>query len=745
MSLLALFGITYSQSWENISPFGPGIDLKGITENVFDSSLWICGDDGLLAKSEDEGETWEYFPNSLGDYSNAQMLYFLSEKDVICISNTENLRTIPNESKVYKSTDGCASWELVYIGENEIYSIDFADENIGFISGRIVLKTIDGGTTWTEESFSATQIQFVNPSLAYAIEGSSVFKTLDQFETLQEIFTNEDYQLRAFHFTSEGIGLVSVFKSEDYSPNDWRSKVLQTPNGGLDWVEYDFGNTFQNTIVLINSFYSENDDTVWGTVNLDKIVRFYNKGTSWDVLSKGNEANSSSMISSGQNVVVVGADGTITKSKDSGAGWYNISIGNTDFYDVQFINRNIGFASGRLTKEYNYYPFLIKSDNGGDDWIELNVPLDDVQDIDKIYFLDELNGYLLVNNVFGSRSKILKTVDGGETWKTVYDIDIAGEQLNDLQFLDSSYGIAVGSGTTIVKTTTGGANWTWTTRNSSVQIVEVEIINKDVSYFGGIGLGSPYNEGQFLLLYSDNSAITYDNIISNITDISRMWDVKDMQFFDSNNGWALLGYELQDHGVLFKTNDGGLSWTRNYVSGNIEDNFTTICFLDSTIGYVSKDGCIFSTQDGGGTWKENLIEYYPYRANSIDFIDQTFGVIAGMNNMLLRTEDDLNVSIEESLNKIISQFNLAQNYPNPFNPTTKIKYSIPNVGNENFRSVQLKVYDVLGKEVATLVNKEQSAGSYEVEFDSNELTSGIYFYQLRAGSLVETKKMILLR
>jgi len=93
----------------------------------------------------------------------------------------------------------------------------------------------------------------------------------------------------------------------------------------------------------------------------------------------------------------------------------------------------------------------------------------------------------------------------------------------------------------------------------------------------------------------------------------------------------------------------------------------------------------------------------------------------------------------------IQGFSLSQNHPNPFNPTTKIKYSIPNVGNENFRSVQLKVYDLLGKEVATLVNKEQSAGSYEVEFDANELTSGIYFYRLQSDSFIETKKMILLR
>ena len=86
------------------------------------------------------------------------------------------------------------------------------------------------------------------------------------------------------------------------------------------------------------------------------------------------------------------------------------------------------------------------------------------------------------------------------------------------------------------------------------------------------------------------------------------------------------------------------------------------------------------------------------------------------------------------------EFSLEQNYPNPFNPVTSIHYV---VGSQSY--VTLKVYDVLGNEVATLVNEQKPAGSYEVEFDGAELPSGIYFYQLKAGSYIETKKMILLK
>ncbi|MHB8930531.1 MAG: T9SS type A sorting domain-containing protein [Melioribacteraceae bacterium] len=90
---------------------------------------------------------------------------------------------------------------------------------------------------------------------------------------------------------------------------------------------------------------------------------------------------------------------------------------------------------------------------------------------------------------------------------------------------------------------------------------------------------------------------------------------------------------------------------------------------------------------------------------------------------------------------------LYQNYPNPFNPTTTIKYSIP-VETRHASSLQhitLKVYDILGKEVATLVNEEKAPGNYEVKFDGANLSSGVYFYRLQSGSFTQTKKFVLMK
>lgn len=113
-------------------------------------------------------------------------------------------------------------------------------------------------------------------------------------------------------------------------------------------------------------------------------------------------------------------------------------------------------------------------------------------------------------------------------------------------------------------------------------------------------------------------------------------------------------------------------------------------------------------------------------------IDPSWGIV---NSAVGVSEDDQQPT----------QFSLSQNYPNPFNPSTTINYSIPNERNENIRSVQLKIYDILGREVATLVNKHQSPGNYQVEWHAANNPSGVYFYQLKAGNYSEVKKMLLLK
>ena len=133
------------------------------------------------------------------------------------------------------------------------------------------------------------------------------------------------------------------------------------------------------------------------------------------------------------------------------------------------------------------------------------------------------------------------------------------------------------------------------------------------------------------------------------------------------------------------------------------------------------------------------------------FTDET--VISGKSFYRLKQLDNngefsYSSELEVNIETIPTEFALYQNYPNPFNPSTKIKYSIPSVethGGASVQNISLKIYDILGNEVAVLVDDNLSAGNYEIEFDASQLPSGVYFYSLSAGDFHQTKKMIVLK
>ncbi len=121
-------------------------------------------------------------------------------------------------------------------------------------------------------------------------------------------------------------------------------------------------------------------------------------------------------------------------------------------------------------------------------------------------------------------------------------------------------------------------------------------------------------------------------------------------------------------------------------------------------------------------------------------------VALGLDKAQYLRDNALVLDADESSEEVPDKFTLYQNYPNPFNPTTTIKYSIPNIaGVETQNLASLRIYNVLGEEVATLVNEKQAPGNYSVQFDASNLSSGVYFYKLQYGNFVATKKMILLK
>ena len=134
---------------------------------------------------------------------------------------------------------------------------------------------------------------------------------------------------------------------------------------------------------------------------------------------------------------------------------------------------------------------------------------------------------------------------------------------------------------------------------------------------------------------------------------------------------------------------------------------------------------VFSKHFGGYSFTDHWVATYYFTLKGCIISGVTYG------NLLVDVQDEIKTPIK---------FELSQNYPNPFNPATKIKYQIPET-----EKVTLKIFDVLGNEISTLVNEEKPAGKYEADFIGNTLTSGIYFYQLKTGNFIEMKKMILLK
>jgi hypothetical protein len=178
-------------------------------------------------------------------------------------------------------------------------------------------------------------------------------------------------------------------------------------------------------------------------------------------------------------------------------------------------------------------------------------------------------------------------------------------------------------------------------------------------------------------------------------------------------------------------------------------------FVKNNISKMGDMIGVYESTDDGVSWNpinDGLPPNPPVSALAIqEYFTTYFELYAGLFNDTTNGAGiyklGITVDVEETDNEIPSKYLLEQNYPNPFNPSTSIQYAISNLpdGKAGRQFVTLKVYDVLGNEIATLVNEEKPAGSYEVKFESSGLSSGVYFYKLKAGSFVETKKMILLR
>jgi hypothetical protein len=197
---------------------------------------------------------------------------------------------------------------------------------------------------------------------------------------------------------------------------------------------------------------------------------------------------------------------------------------------------------------------------------------------------------------------------------------------------------------------------------------------------------------------------------------------------------------------LAKSTNGGLTWT--HIAGSLPNVPTTAVAVDpfnTNHVYVGNDLGVFVSTDGGSTWasyNDGLFEAVVVGDLVISPSNRSLKLASHSNGVFTRKLLSTSpTDVEEQQWTVPEQFVLQQNYPNPFNPTTRIPYSLSRSG-----YVSLKVFDIAGREVATLVDRTVEAGLHHVEFDASRLASSVYLYRLQVGgSVVDVKKAVLMR
>jgi photosystem II stability/assembly factor-like uncharacterized protein len=322
---------------------------------------------------------------------------------------------------------------------------------------------------------------------------------------------------------------------------------------------------------------------------------------------------------------------------------------------------------------------------------------------------------------------VLRSTNNGTSW-TVAGLTNVGPQALAIS-PNGTGGTNLFAGTYVSGVFLSTNNGTsWTAVNSGLtgsQLYITALFVSDTNLFAGTWGGSAFR--------STNNGTTWVAASNGLTS-------NHVHAFTVSPNWAgstnLFAGTYFGSGVYLSTDNGG-NWAEAG-TGLTNSNVRALARFDTNLFAGTDGGGVFLSTNNGLSWTA-INEGLTNNVVNALFVNGT-NLFAGTGNGIWwRSLSDI-TGIEDQINEIPSQFILEQNYPNPFNPTTTISFSIP-----TSEFVTLKVFDMLGKEVATLVNEEKAAGSFEIEFNAANLSSGIYFYNLQAGGFTQTKKLILMK
>jgi photosystem II stability/assembly factor-like uncharacterized protein len=401
----------------------------------------------------------------------------------------------------------------------------------------------------------------------------------------------------------------------------------------------------------------------------------------------------------------------------------------TTYTGLQFLNGDTGYMTASWGNEHNNGGYTSKTTNGGYNWFSVDWSVAKY----GLFFLNEQTGWTFGGywDDAGKKSReVFKTTNGGVSFQRVF-IDSLQQSFRRMYFADVNTGW-VTTFSDIIKSTNSGTNW-FTCANISMNSIFFADAN---SGWGVTSTGIIYKTTNGGLNWFSQATVS-GNAFADIT------------FINPNTGWA-----CGTPPNIFKTTNAGTNWIA-YGTG-FTVLVSSVKFTDLMNGWAcSNAGEIFHTSNGGINWvpQNSGVNFILYR---LSFPNQLTGYVLGdsfstpynHDNILLKTTSGGTVFVQKISTEVPKSFSLSQNYPNPFNPSTRIKFDIPlsrGVSGGRGVSVKLIIYDILGREVATLVNEQLQPGTYEVEWDGTDYPSGVYFYKLTTDEFTETKKMVLIK
>jgi len=421
---------------------------------------------------------------------------------------------------------------------------------------------------------------------------------------------------------------------------------------------------------------------------------------------------------------------SLNKPGTAQSGWIQQTSGTTNWlFSVYFSDVNVGYTVGDSG-------IVLKTTNGGENWDFQSSG--SAETFRSVHFLDADTGWIVGNN-----GTILKTTDGGLNWSS--QASGINNSLRSVHFVNDHTGYAVGSMGVILKTTDSGMNWNSQVIDTNYHFNSVHFINASIGYIAGFETYGPEPTG--IILKTTNGGMNWSfKLVGS--------PLNSIYFSTTDTGYAVGGNLASQDGHIYKTTNGGANW--NFQVFHYTPNLYSVYFASADTGYVAGSSLdraiILKTADSGANWSYQSLPVLNYPIRSIFFANVDTGYAVGNLGTILKTTTGGVTGIKEGANENPKEFYLSQNYPNPFNPQTNFGFWI-----SDFGFVEVKIYDVVGKEVKTLLEDRLAPGSYEVQWDGRDnngetVASGIYIYRLKVsslaagtGAIILSKKMTLIR